>query len=197
MCKRSERVALLSLPAVDFSRSYVALPLTRVVVPATNMQRTYLFAVFVLLAISCNIHKVEAIDYKVAAMVPLSGAYSPGSSVTNQWVDLLQYTASQITSSWGNGNRLLITVYDTQSLRFRELQIASTAAADSAVLGVIAVGIPDSNIGDIALLLKLSGVRPFSCIWWQRIGLFVFFLLSLSISLRPLPEKVRLRSTGR
>jgi len=117
------------------------------------------YALLALVLVLC-LHVTVAIDYHVAAILPLSGSDSPGPSVTNQWSDLLQYSASQITTSWANGDRLLLTIYDSQSSRFRSLQLAYSLTTNSSILAAVTVGLPDTLVEEISLVLKIGEVRP-------------------------------------
>jgi len=114
----------------------------------------------VLILFLCQQQATVAIDYHIAAMLPLTGWDSPAPSIANQWSELLQFSASQITTSWANADRLLLTVYDTQSSRFRTLQIANSIATNASMLAVVTVGLPDTLVEEISLVLKLAEVWP-------------------------------------
>ena len=124
-----------------------------------EMNRVRLFCALLALVFCMSHHATEAIDYHVAAVLPLSGSLSPGPAVTNQWMDLLQYTASSITSAWNNGNRLLVTSYDSQSSRFHSLQLANNIATNTTMMAAVAIGLPDAIVEEMSLVLKFSEVR--------------------------------------
>lgn len=116
----------------------------------------------VLLAVVMIIMSNEAmgVDFSVVVMVPLTGSNAPSAIVASQWTELVQNAADNITNTWNNGNRLLVNISNTQSARYRELQIVAWLSSEPSVVGVIAIGVPDAELFNIALNLKLHDVRP-------------------------------------
>ena len=101
----------------------------------------------------------DAVNYRIVAMAPLSGSDQIPSETITQWTNILNARAQEITTAWGNGHTLSVTMEDTESSKYRLLEIATAVSADPLALGIIQAGIPNSDIEELARLLKLYGVR--------------------------------------
>ena len=98
-------------------------------------------------------------DMKAVLFTPLTGERAIPSSVANQWVQLAASLAENITEKWNTGDTFSVTVWDTQSSRFRGFQGAHLVAEDSDMVVAILIGLTPDELYDLARFLRLVDVR--------------------------------------
>lgn len=98
-------------------------------------------------------------DMKAVLFAPLTGERAVPTSTANQWIELSASLAANITDEWNTGDTFSITVWDTQSSRYRGFQGAELVADDSDMVVAILIGLSPDELYDLARFLRLADVR--------------------------------------
>jgi hypothetical protein len=112
-------------------------------------------------------------DYRVQVFMPLTGQEAAPVAQTSQWKQVASLAAQEVTSSWNDGDNLIVEYLDTASSTLKTVELGLVAANDPTVKVVVTVAMRSELVHELSRLLHFYNVRwdtrrclPF-CLKWS------------------------------